>query len=343
LASLTAIFGSTEENSGGSDKLLELYWNRAELKKEFASLREETFRLQNQVKKEQGKTARLEQKFEQLENLLFDPDWVHNVIVHYQLKAMNATLARKLARFAEQMKQQREKRQHNKLMASWSDQQAAKVAAIETEIAALVTQLEEFEHRLNGERNAYAGKGSLRRYLCRRATTRLLDELVGEIESRRQQLAELEQALARTSRDAAPGVGGLSTASKRTINFMILSFAQEMYLHYRHEDLALLAREAGNKSAGAINYGDRNACAELLSRIARKLDSMPKASAFAEVLPERGRKLAETAQFRSDDDPVPTAESVAGLYELRKHGLVLTGEANLLGDNYWSLMRILSR
>jgi hypothetical protein len=70
---------------------------------------------------------------------------------------------------------------------------------------------------------------------------------------------------------------------------------------------------------------------------------MPKASAFAEVLPERGRKLAETAQFRSDDDPVPTAESVAGLYELRKHGLVLTGEANLLGDNYWSLMRILSR
>jgi hypothetical protein len=142
LASLTAIFGSTEENSGGSDKLLELYWNRAELKKEFASLREETFRLQNQVKKEQGKTARLEQKFEQLENLLFDPDWVHNVIVHYQLKAMNATLARKLARFAEQMKQQREKRQHSKLMASWSDQQAAKVAAIETEIAALVTQLE---------------------------------------------------------------------------------------------------------------------------------------------------------------------------------------------------------
>jgi hypothetical protein len=50
LTSLTAIFGSSAEkpddNEQESEKLLNLYWNRAELKKEFAELRNEKFRLQ---------------------------------------------------------------------------------------------------------------------------------------------------------------------------------------------------------------------------------------------------------------------------------------------------------
>jgi len=42
VTSLTAIFGNSEEKpQEDSEKLLQLYWNRAELKKEFADLRNE--------------------------------------------------------------------------------------------------------------------------------------------------------------------------------------------------------------------------------------------------------------------------------------------------------------
>ena len=55
-----------------SEKLLELYWNRAELKKAFTDLRTEKFRLQALIKEQEGATARFEQKLNHLEQLLLD-------------------------------------------------------------------------------------------------------------------------------------------------------------------------------------------------------------------------------------------------------------------------------
>ena len=68
MTSLTALFGnspepdkSTEEDG---DKLLNLYWNRAELKKEFADMRAENLRLQDRIRQQEGATARVQQKLE---------------------------------------------------------------------------------------------------------------------------------------------------------------------------------------------------------------------------------------------------------------------------------------
>ena len=121
MTSLTAIFGNSQTDNEESEKLLELYWNRAELKKEFASMRDETFRLRDQIKEQDGSRARVQQKLEHLESLLVDPDWVHNVVVFYQLRALNMSCQRKLARFAEQLKQQREKREHSRLLEEWNE------------------------------------------------------------------------------------------------------------------------------------------------------------------------------------------------------------------------------
>ena len=73
MSSLTAIFGSNsqETDSQESEKLLQLYWNRAELKKEFASMRDEQFKLQDQLKQAEGATARVQQQLDRLEDLLF--------------------------------------------------------------------------------------------------------------------------------------------------------------------------------------------------------------------------------------------------------------------------------
>ena len=114
----TAIFGNTEDKSQDSEKLLNLYWNRAELKKEFAGMRKEQFKLQDRIKQQKGATARLQQKLDYLEELLVDPQWVHNVMVFYQLRSLALRCERKLAKFAEQLKQQREQKQHNNVKGS---------------------------------------------------------------------------------------------------------------------------------------------------------------------------------------------------------------------------------
>ena len=89
MSSLTAIFGSSEskDQEQDSDKLLNLYWNRAELKKEFAGMRKEQFKLQDRIKNHEGANARLQQKLDHLEDLLIDPQWVHNVVILDQLRS----------------------------------------------------------------------------------------------------------------------------------------------------------------------------------------------------------------------------------------------------------------
>jgi len=62
---LTAIFGNTQEKTEKeSEKLLNIYWNSAELKKELANLRSEQFRLKDCIKRQEGSTARIQQKLE---------------------------------------------------------------------------------------------------------------------------------------------------------------------------------------------------------------------------------------------------------------------------------------
>ena len=119
MSSLAAIFGNSPEKSQESEKLLDLYWNRAALKKKFAGMRKEQFRLQDKIKQQEGVIGRLQQKLDHLEDLLVDPDLAHNVIVFYQLRGLALRCQRKLTNFAEQLKQQREQKLYDRLLVSW--------------------------------------------------------------------------------------------------------------------------------------------------------------------------------------------------------------------------------
>ena len=168
MSALTAIFGSAEDKSQDSDKLLQLYWNRAELKKEFASMRKEQFRLQDRVKQQEGATARLQQKLDHLEDLLLDPDWAHNVVTFFQLRGLANRCERKLARFAEQLKQQREQKQHSTLLVSWNEERAREIRAIERRLVEQRDNLHTLEGRLQAERHRLLAMSGLARFFRRR-------------------------------------------------------------------------------------------------------------------------------------------------------------------------------
>ena len=67
MTSRTAIFGAVSEPETRQEKLVELFRNRAELKKEFAELRKEKYRLEKRIREQHGATARIVQKLEHLE------------------------------------------------------------------------------------------------------------------------------------------------------------------------------------------------------------------------------------------------------------------------------------
>ena len=57
---LTEIFKSDEEPTRDTDKLVDLFRNRSELKKEFAALRAEKYSLEDRVKEQRGAIERVE-------------------------------------------------------------------------------------------------------------------------------------------------------------------------------------------------------------------------------------------------------------------------------------------
>lgn len=343
MSSLTAIFGNSAEKSHDSEKLLHLYWNRAELKKEFAGMQKQQFKLQDRIKQQEGATARLQQKLDHLEELLIDPDWAANVVVFYQLRGLALRCQRKLAKFSEQLKQQREKRQHNGLLLKWNENRKRESKAIEGEILGLRANVQQFEDKLQAERNRLMSMSGFLKIFRRRSVTAVLDKLAEQIDLSRQEEQNLIQKLDDIKNRKPPENQGLDLPTKRSINFMILAFAQQLFLHFADDDLAALTKEAGDKSVGSINYGNRQDCQQFLARIQKRTEAMEQSSDFASVLQSRSKLIGEKALFRNEADAVPVAGTVTTVFNLDDNGLVGTSEANLLGENYWGIAKILSR
>ena len=343
MSNIAALLKSTAEKTPDDDKLLDLYWNRNELKKEFAELRNEKFRLQDLIKQRDGALARMEQKLEHIEELLIDAEWARSTLVHYQLKGVGVRCQRKLARFAEQLKLQREQKQRAAVLAEWQSGIDAERHALEERIASHDAMIAQLDASLREENEQLSGMNGLLRPFRTRSISASIDELGKQIQVEEQARSVLQAELQALAERSAPDNTGLDLASKRSINFMILAYAQQLCMMFEDDDLVALVKEAGEKSAGAINYGDRMECEQILERLASCSGLLDKSTDFADLLKKRAVMIGDDAMFQNDEDAVPVSGSVATLYRIAPNGVISKGDINVLGDDYWGVSGVLSR
>lgn len=343
MGSRVAIFKTPKDSSQDSDKLHELYWNRAELKKAYAEARDEQYRLNKRIEEERGSRARIEQKLENLENLLIDPEWVHTVAVHYQLRALNNRLKRRMGRFAEQLKQQREQRQHQKILSEWNARRSGASQKVEQEIGKLRLRSQALEERVLDEQSRYDSMNVLARLFKKGSLSAALTAANDELAELRQQEQACLQRLEELRGAPPPDQQGLDVAAKRSINFMIIAFAQQLFILFGDDGLAGLVKEAGDKSVGGIQYGTREECERLLDRIRERWNAFDNVMDYVDVLQQRARLLSEKALFSQQEDTVPVAATVAGVIEFGVGGTTSYRDGNLLGENYWDIGKVLSR
>lgn len=343
MSSLTAIFGSSEEKAQDSDKLMDLYWNRAELKKEFAGMRKEQYRLQDKVKQQEGATARLQQRLEHLEDLLVDAQLAHSVVVFYQLRGLGLKCERKLAKFAEQLKQQREQKRHDSLLDSWEQELRKESKRVELELLEKRDSVFHLEDQLQSEQRRLTSMSGLMRLFRGRSAMKKIDRIAEQIELAVQEDQMIVARLDEVRNRQAPDHQGLDVPTKRSINLMILAFAQQLYIHFSDAGIADLIKESTEKSVGAINYGTRHECNQLLDQISKSADGMEQNADFADILQKRAKLLSETAKFADDRDPVPLAGTVATVYRIDADGVIRKSDRNLASENYWGISKIFSR
>ncbi len=343
VSSLTTLFKGETADPTENDKLVDLFRNRAELKREFAALRNEKYRLQDRIKEHEGATARVQQQLGHLESLLLDPEWVYNVVAFYQLRRLAAHCENKLARFAEQLKQQREQREHGKLLQSWNQRCAKKSEAIQKKIGEHRLALQLLEDQLQSENHRLETMGGFAKLFKGRSLANQIEDISARIEAGHLRERALLKELDDVDKLDPPDQKGLDVAAKRSINFMILAFAQQLYLHFEEDNLAAMAKEASEKSVGAINYGGKKECDAIVSLLEKRREEAEQDTDFADVLKQRAGLIAELAMFREEEDAVPSPGTVATVFAIDRNGVIRQKDANLLGDNYFGIARVLSR
>ena len=343
MAGLTGLFRNVQVPENENDKLVDLFRNRIALKKEFAALREEKYRLQDRIQEHRGSIERVEHKLQHLEALLLDPEWVHNVVVFYQMRRLASNCEVRLEGFAEQLKQQHEKRIEDYAIAQWSSDLERERAAIEERLNEQGAAVKEAGERLEAARSDLESMSGMSRILFRKSREAAVTQAETALEEARDAENEVRQELESIERRDPPAHKGLDVVTKRSVNFLILSFAQQLYLNYCEDDLAGMAKEAGEKSVGAVNYGNKLECDEILERLVKRREEVENLDNSTEILQRRAKLIAEQATFRDDEDAVPESGSVATVFDINRNGVVSQLDANLLGENYFGLSKVLSR
>ena len=178
---MTTIFKNDATDPHDADKLVDLFRNRAELKKEFAALRNEKYQLQDRIKHHQGATARVQQQLQHLENLLLDPEWVHNVVSFYQLRSLAMHCNKQLLRFAEELKQQREKRVHGLALKAWNQQRTKAAEQVQSRIGERRVALQVSEDRLLSAQQALTDMGGVKKLFQGRSAAAEIEQIESDI------------------------------------------------------------------------------------------------------------------------------------------------------------------
>ncbi|MBT8096734.1 MAG: hypothetical protein KJO19_06825 [Woeseia sp.] len=343
LAVLASLFGHAPEQSKDGDKLMHLFWNRTELKKEFARLRKEQYRLRDKIKHQESKMAIEGKRLSNLESLLMNPDWARNALAYYQLRGLAQRCENKLGKFAEQLKQQREGKYRSRVLLAWNEDRARQRKLLERKLADVHHGTLEIEGRLRLEEAQRQSMRGLFGLFRRRGIDSKLEVLRHKLASAKQAEYELFANIQNIDNQKPPENLGLDVETKRSINFQIIAFAQQLYLQFGSADFAKLVKETMDHSVEGGDYGTAEECNALIERTQQQAEAMDKKSDFAELLQQRADLMAESAEFRSDYEVVPKAPSVSTVYVFREEGAIADSKVNLLGENYWGVANALTR
>ncbi len=297
-------------------RVLQLFRNRAELKKAYGDVQAEIYQFKDRIKQQEGATARVQAMLEALELRLASPASGQQALIFYQLRDLWKTGGQLISAMIAELLAQHEERERRQLLAEFNHQQ--------------YERRQEVERRLNRAQlaasDARSAHGELRRvweranrwwhYFKRRDLGRRLEVLMADANT-----ASADLAVARSACDAVlnlpqPPFPGLSVDARRAINLAAVAYAEVLAQPLLRTSLLQLCGDASRRREPVDDYGDMAACQALMAQIARaKLALAARNSASAEMQ-QLTQQLGERARYRSSADVLPTDDSISGAQQV---------------------------
>lgn len=327
------------------ERLLQLYWNRAELKKELGRLQDERYSLLQQVKKQEGVAIRAREQLEELERYLGDADAATHALVYFQLRALWRSCALKVERFAQQLRQQQQDRERRRQLIEFDQTRRRQAAELDRRLAATRAEADSLQAQLKRMEEELASRRGLWNYFGRRKLAEELERVRSSWDVVATQVTDLSDDLADIESQAPPAFPGISVDGRRVVNTAIIAYAQMLVSQLSNGGLALLAKETTAKRVFDVRYGSREDCVRLVALLREANATLGSDNEDLSSLKQWIDALRSRASYRSDADSVPLTDSigtlalpaapVSGLESISRTGI------HVLVDDYWDLYQAL--
>ena len=328
-------------NSNDSDeeeqRVVQLFRNRAELKKAYTELQDEIHRLKDRLKQQEGATARMREMLEHLEDRLGSTETGYPALAFYQLRKLWANGAELLRAFCADLEKQQVEREKRTFLAEVNRSQFAKRQMIEGKLRdaeAAVAEAGQQLSRLHQKRARLAMPWH--HFKRRRVEQDLADAQLAR--SRAEVvLHDARRSFEELLASADVPFPGLSIDARRSVNLAVIAYAELLALRLAKTGLLAQARAAVLRREPSDDYGDRSECEALMTDIARAQAVLQQRANLAQEVKARTEELAAVAVYRAAEDTVPAPESTVA------HRSPPAKTINVLGEDLWDVFKVLLR
>jgi hypothetical protein len=328
-------------------RVLHLFRNRAELKKAYAELQDEIYRLRDRVKQQEGVTARVQDQLESLEERLARGPTGFNTLVFYHLRDLWGAGRELIVQMIGDLARAQEERERRQYLADFNRSQFERRQAVERDLNLAEVGAADVRAKIAELQAARVRAARWWHYFRRRDLDRRIQVMGFEQQTADETLAAARAASEALAAEPTPDFPGLSVEARRAINLAAIGYGEVLCLRLSKTPLVLLAREAMQRREPPDTYGDRQGCLGLLEDIARGKAILQHRSQVAQEVRVRSDRLKAHAKYRSSLDTVPTEESLVRAREAALDARLADGSAAdatplaVLRDDVWDLQRIL--
>jgi len=333
--------------SPDEERLMQLFQNRAGLKKAHADLKDEFHLLRDRLKQQEGATIRVQEQLDALGDLLGDPKTGFGALVFFQLRTLWKTCHQQLSTFATDLTRQQEAREVAKHKAEAEAAKGARLADVDRRLQEAATEADLQRRHLADAQSELGRLTAFWHYFKRRRRQKSLELLRNQVVVADAAVGDLHAERSAIDREAAPEFPGISLGARRNINLAIISFAELLCEHVDAYGLAARAKEAVARRVHEMSFGTRAECEGYMQRVQQAQAAVANQKQITIALKAKLDRLRTTCEYRNNADTVPTADSLAPAAAEAEPGKTVKSPAaatwNVLAEDYWDLYTLLLR
>jgi hypothetical protein len=296
--------------SAEEERLVALFHNRAELKKELHALDDERHRLLDRLKLQEGATMRVEEQLATLEQYLGRPEEGLKCLAYFHLRAVWRAASRRLEHFSAELARQQKDRERKLQLAEFEHARRARVADVDRELVEAHVLADQLQAEQKLAQQKLAETRGFWNYFRGRSLAESIEGRQLRIESALGVVADLNELRQKIEAEPPPVFEGLGLEGRRTVNLAVLACAESLAARLADGGVGELARQSTLRRVYETNYGGRQECVALMQRSARVIADLERQPEDLADVKARTERLRQTVRYRGESDTIPLQDSL---------------------------------